>query len=89
MRQGDIVYVRKVPVFYIYGEVTKAGAYTLEPALSVAQALSLGGGLTPRGSRSGIVITRTDKNGKAEEIDAEMTDAVQKGDVIFVGERWF
>jgi polysaccharide export outer membrane protein len=89
MRQGDIVYVRKVPVFYIYGEVTKAGAYTLEPALSVAQALSLGGGLTPRGSRSGIVITRTDKKGKAEEIDAEMTDAVQKGDVIFVGERWF
>ncbi|MEQ1558614.1 MAG: polysaccharide export protein EpsE [Methyloglobulus sp.] len=89
MQQGDIVYVPKAPMFYIYGEVLKPGSYRIEPKLSVAQALSLGGGLTPRGTERGIMVKRSDKNGKITEIDVELSDTVQKDDVILVDERWF
>ena len=87
--QGDIVYIPKAPVFYIYGEVQKAGAYRLEPKISVAQAISLGGGLTPRGSLRGIVIERRNSDGKHETLDAELSDPVKKDDIVVVDERWF
>ena len=40
-------------MFYIYGEVTRAGAYRLEPNMTVMQAIAAGGGITPRGSDRG------------------------------------
>jgi len=45
---GDTIFVQRAPVFYIYGEVQRAGAYRLEPNMIVMQALSLGVGLTVR-----------------------------------------
>lgn len=89
MQQGDIVYVPRAPVFYIYGDVQRPGGYRLESALTVAQAISLGGGLTPKGTDCGIVIKRKNSNGKVQELDVELTDNVQKDDVIFVDESWF
>ena len=47
---GDVIFVPRAPQFYIYGEVQKPGPYRLERDMTVMQALSAGGGLSPRGS---------------------------------------
>jgi len=87
--KGDVIYIPKAPVFYIQGEVMHPGAFNLEPKMTVSQALSLGGGLTPKGTLRGIVIERHDANGKSEEIAVKMTDAVLKDDVLIFQERLF
>jgi polysaccharide export outer membrane protein len=89
MQQGDVLYVPKAQMFYIYGEVMHPGGYPLEPELNVVKAISLGGGLTLRGTENRIHIKRIDSKGELEEIDAELNNPVLKDDVIYVGERWF
>jgi polysaccharide export outer membrane protein len=89
MQQGDQVYVPKAPLFYIYGEVQHPGGYRIEPDTSVVQALSIGGGLTLRGTQNGITVKRKNEQGVLQEQDVELSDAVLKDDVIYVGERWF
>lgn len=42
LQSGDAIFVQRAPVFYIYGEVQRSGAYRLEPDMTVMQALSLG-----------------------------------------------
>jgi polysaccharide export outer membrane protein len=89
MRQGDVVYVPKASMFYIYGEVQRPGAYPIESGISVVKALPIGGGLTLRGTENGIVVKRKDGSGDLQEVDVELGDTVLKDDVIYVGERWF
>jgi polysaccharide export outer membrane protein len=89
MQQGDVVYVPKAPMFYIYGEVQHPGSYRLESDTSVVRTLSIGGGLTPRGTENDIIIRRKNENGALQEIDVKLKDSVLKDDVIYVGERWF
>ncbi|HUJ00404.1 MAG TPA: polysaccharide export protein EpsE [Usitatibacter sp.] len=88
LQPGDTIYVEKAPMVYIYGQVQKAGAYRLEPHMTVMQALALGGGLTPRGTQRGIRIARRTPQG-VREIDAHLTDPVQNDDVIYVSESLF
>ena len=88
LQPGDTLFVEKAPMVYIYGEVQKAGAYRLEPHMTVMQALALGGGLTPRGTQRGIKIARRTDHG-VREIDAHLTDPVQNDDVIYVSESLF
>lgn len=89
MQQGDQVFVPKASMFYIYGEVQHPGGYRIEPDLSVVKALSLGGGLTLRGTENGIVVKRKNARGELQETDVELGDTVLKDDVIYVSERWF
>jgi polysaccharide export outer membrane protein len=86
---GDIVYVERAPRFYIYGEVQRAGALRLERQMTVLQALSAGGGLTPRGTERGIRIKRRDASGKIQILEAKQDDLVQVDDVIYVKESLF
>jgi polysaccharide export outer membrane protein len=86
---GDIINVPRQPMFYIYGEVQRPGAFRLEQNMSVVQALSLGGGLTQRGTQRGIKILRRDPKGKMQELDTKLSDMVQKDDVIYVKESLF
>jgi polysaccharide export outer membrane protein len=86
---GDVVYVDRAARFYIYGEVQKPGAYRLEPGMTVQQVLSLGGGLTPRGTERGMRVKRRDATGKVIEYSAQPTDHVQVDDVIYVKESLF
>jgi polysaccharide export outer membrane protein len=89
VQNGDTIFVQRAPVFYIYGEVQRAGAYRLEPNMSVMQALSLGGGVTPRGTDRGLKINRMSNEGAVKTIDARLTDLVQADDVIFIRESLF
>jgi polysaccharide export outer membrane protein len=89
LQGGDTVYVDRAPVFYIYGEVVHGGAYPVGQNLTVMQALSLSGGITPRGSESRIKLRRTKEDGKVVETDAKLTETVRANDVIFVKESLF
>lgn len=90
LEAGDVIIVPPAPRFYVYGEVTRAGAYPIEPGLDVMRALSLAGGLTPRASDRRIYINRTDPDtGKKESFKATLEDEVLPGDVVQVNERFF
>lgn len=89
LENGDTVYVQRAPVFYIYGEVQRAGAYRLEDNLNVVQALSLGGGVTPRGTERGMKIHRRGADGTLAKIDANPSDKLLADDVLFVKESLF
>ena len=89
LENGDTIFVQRAPVFYIYGEVQRAGSYRLEQAMTVMQALSLGGGVTPRGTDRGLKIRRRTPDGTFQAIDARLTDPVQPDDVIYVRESLF
>lgn len=83
---GDVVYVNRAPVFYIYGEAQRPGAYRIERDMTVQQAIALGGGATQRGSDSRIRINRKSADGKNKQISPELSDTVQADDVIYIRE---
>lgn len=86
---SDIVFVERAPKFYIYGEVQRPGAIRLERAMTVTQALSAGGGLSPRGTERGLVIKRRDAQGQLRTINARSDDLIEVDDVVYVKESWF
>lgn len=86
---NDIVYVERAPRFYIYGEVQRPGVFRLERNMTVNQALSVGGGLTLRGTERGIRVKRYDASGKMQVIDVKQDDQVQMDDVVYVKESLF
>ena len=89
LKGGDTVYIDRAPVFYIYGEVVHSGAYPVKPGMTVMQAISIGGGLTPRASESRIKLRRVAADGKTREHDASLVDQIKADDVIFVKESLF
>lgn len=89
VQDGDIVNVARQPMFYIYGEVNRPGAFRLEQNMSVVQALSIGGGISARGTQRGIRILRHSANGAMQEVEAKLADMVKKDDVIYVKESLF
>jgi polysaccharide export outer membrane protein len=86
---GDMIYVDRAPKFYIYGEVQHPGGYRLERNMTIAQALSIGGGLTPRGTERGVRIKRRDSKGNFLMIDATRDEILQTDDVVYVKESLF
>jgi polysaccharide export outer membrane protein len=89
LKGGETIYVERAPVFYIYGEVPRGGAYRLEPNMTVMQGIAAGGGLTPRGSDRRLKLRRASGEGKYIETDANLQDRVQADDVIYVRESLF
>jgi polysaccharide export outer membrane protein len=89
LANGDTVFVPRIPVFYIYGEVQKPGAYRLERRMTVMQAVSLASGLTLRGSEKGLRIVRRNANGTAKSFTASTEDYVLQDDVIYIKESLF
>jgi polysaccharide biosynthesis/export protein len=89
VQNGDVVYVDRVPVYYIYGEVQRAGALRLERGMTVMQGLAQGGGLTQRGTEKGMRIHRRDAKGALQVLQLTMDSPLQAGDVIYVRESLF
>ena len=86
---GDVIYVHRAPVFYIYGEAQRPGAYRIERGMTVMQALAQGGGHTVRGSEWRLRLHRKNADGVVEKLSPEMTDTVQPNDIIYVRESIF
>ncbi len=89
LKPGDTIHVDRTPVVYIYGEVTRAGAYPIGPDMTVMHAIAAGGGITPRGSERRLKLRRPGPDGKLVEKDAHLRDIVKPDDVIFVKEALF
>lgn len=89
LANGDVIYVDKAPVFYIYGEVQRPGSFRLERAMTVMQGLATGGGTTARGTVKGLQIHRRDEIGRVSVIEPRLNDPLQSDDVIFVRESLF
>lgn len=88
IRNGDVIWVDRAPMVYIYGEVQRPGAQRLERGMSVIQLLAAGGGLTQRGTEKGMRLHRR-VNGKVDITQPTMDDPLQDGDVIYVRESLF
>jgi polysaccharide export outer membrane protein len=87
---GDVVLVPEMDVFYIYGQVESPGRYRLEPDMTVMQAISVASGLSDRGSEKGISLKRGGSNKEGlKSLNADLTDRLQAGDVIYVKEGLF
>jgi polysaccharide export outer membrane protein len=86
---GDTIYIHRAPVFYIYGEAQRPGAYRIERGMTIMQALAQGGGPTVRGSEWRLRLHRKNAAGAIEQVSPEMTDTVLPNDVIYVRESIF
>ena len=89
LKGGETIHVEKAPVFYVYGEVIRSGAYRVEPGMTVMQAIAAGGGISPRGSERRVKLRRAGADGKLVETDAKLRDVVKADDVIYVKEALF
>lgn len=78
---------------YLHGEVASPGEYLFRRGLTVEKAIVLAGGFTLRASKKKVHITRYNGIGENEEPtkmrSVELYTAVEPGDVISVGARWF
>ena len=86
---GDILYVHRAPVYYIYGEVQRPGAYRLERDMTVMQALAQGGGLTLRGTEKGLLVHRRSADGAIATLQPLLSDRIQPDDVVYLKESLF
>jgi polysaccharide export outer membrane protein len=89
VQNGDVVWVDRQPIVYIYGEVQRPGPMRLERGMTLLQALATGGGLTQRGTEKGIRVHRKAADGSVRIATPGMDDRVQDGDVVFVRESLF
>jgi polysaccharide export outer membrane protein len=89
VHNGDVIWVDRQPLIYIYGEVQRPGAMRLERDMSLMQALATGGGLTQRGTEKGIRVHRRTEDGKVRVIQPGMDDKLKDGDVVYVRESLF
>ncbi len=86
---GDVIYVPRSPVYYIYGEAQRPGAYRIERGMTVQQALALGGGPTVRGTENRVRLHRRKADGSVENLSPEWNDPIQTDDILYVRESLF
>jgi polysaccharide biosynthesis/export protein len=86
---GDTIFIPKAAQFYVYGQVQKPGAYRLERSMTVSRAISVGGGLTPRGSEHHMVVKRRNAKGEEKKESVKGSDFLKADDVLLVNEGWF
>lgn len=86
---GDTIYVPRASQFYIYGEVQRPGTYRLERNMTVSQAISAGGGLTPRGTDRRATVKRRGDQGKEVHITVKGSDLLRPDDVLVIKESLF
>lgn len=85
---GDVIYVHRMPMFYIYGEVQRPGSYRVERGITIRQALVQGGGPTARGTERRITLHRRNGN-SVVATSPNLNNLVRSDDVIYVGESLF
>ncbi len=86
---GDVLYVNRAPVFYIYGEAQRSGSYRIERGMTIQQALAQAGGPTLRGTEDRIRVHRRMPDGKVTRLSLDPQEPVHADDVIYVRESLF
>lgn len=86
---GEIIFVPRAPIFYIYGEAQRPGSYRIERDMTVMQALAMGGGPTARGTQRGVKLHRRNAQGLLEVLTPDLSDLVLPDDVLYLKESLF
>ena len=86
---GDVLYVDRAPMFYIYGEVNRPGSYRIERGMTLRHALVTGGGPTAKGSEKSLRLHRRGSDGRLQTLNPGLNDPVRPDDVLHVGESFF
>lgn len=90
---GDVVFVPKAPLIYVYGSVRQAGGFTFRKQLRVLESIALAGGFTDMASATDVTLIRRLENGgeRAYTIDVTRIEAgkdpnifMRDGDVLRV-----
>lgn len=89
LQGGDVVYVPRAPVFYLYGEAQHPGSYRIERNMTVEQALATGGGPTSRGTEWRLRLDRRMPDGTVKRMTPEHNALIQADDVLYVRESLF
>lgn len=89
IQNGDVLWVDRAPLVYIYGEVQRPGPMRLERGMTLMQVLASGGGLNQRGTERGIRVHRKTVDGKVQVIQPGMDESLFNGDVVYVRESLF
>ena len=89
LRGGDIIFVDRAPLFYIYGEVQRPGSYRIERGMTVRQALAQAGGVSLRGTERGLRIYRRGTDGKVTPLAPDLDAPVSPDDVLNIRESLF
>jgi polysaccharide export outer membrane protein len=85
LRPGDTLFVPDAEVAYLLGAVSRPGAFTVMPNMTIRQALAAAGGVGASGSSNKVGLVRDG----AKEIDVDTAQIVKKNDIITVKERLF
>jgi polysaccharide export outer membrane protein len=86
---GDTLVVPRAEHFFVLGEVGSPGTYSIEPGMTVIQALARAGGINQRGSEHRIELKRLLKNGQYQVLHVKTGDTIQADDIIRVKESIF
>lgn len=89
VHDGDVVFIDRVALVYIYGEVQRPGQLRLERGMTVMQAVAAGGGLTQRGTERGLQVRRADDQGRVQTLKLRLDEPLRGGDVIYLRESLF
>ncbi|MBF0582730.1 MAG: polysaccharide biosynthesis/export family protein [Magnetococcales bacterium] len=77
------VTVAEYRVYYMHGEIKKAGAFPFQPGLTVRKAIALAEGFTEYADRKGILIVH-DNDPLFKEHTVNLNDPILPGDVVNV-----
>lgn len=89
IQDSDTIFISKVDLFYITGEVGHPNAYSYEKDMTVLKAITTAKGLTPKASTRSIKIIRKIEDKEIEIEDVKLDDPIFPGDVIVVPESFF
>ncbi|MEW6514338.1 MAG: polysaccharide export protein EpsE [Pseudomonadota bacterium] len=90
LQGGDIIYVHRAPMFYIYGEIQRPGSYRVERDMTLRHALAQAGGISLRGTERGLRLYRRDAQGRMVlQEDPNHDTSVRADDVIYIRESLF
>jgi polysaccharide export outer membrane protein len=57
--------------------------------MTVSQAISAGGGLTPKGSERRAIVKRRDSSGKERKVSVSASDMLEPDDVLMIKQGLF
>lgn len=77
---GAVVHVNNMPnrQIYVEGEVTKPGAFQLQPGMTVVQALALAGGVTTDSDPKSTLLIRRDVCGQSQGTKLDLASAIKQ-----------
>jgi len=76
--EGDVVYIPKAPLIYVYGAVKQAGAFTFRKQLRLLEALALAGGVNGFADKTDVTLIRRSEDG-GERVYAVNIGRIESG----------